>query len=143
VAADLAAYAAKYPGRAAKATFRMTQARVLLTADRPDDAAAVTADLLATAAARKTTDVFRMVIDLWTNRGLNPKRWHPELATRAADEWLKIDGETLGTLMAAAQAYLYAGDKKKGRAFGEKALDQMTDPRQRVGLEQALRKLEG
>ena len=140
---ELTAYAARYPGRAAKATFQLNKAQVLLTAGRADDARTVTAGVLAQSAERKNPDMLRVIIDLWTSPNLNPRRQFPELPMRAADEWIAIEGETVGTLMMAAQAYLFAGEKEKGRSFGAKAMSLSPDPRMKAGMEQKLREWEG
>jgi thiol-disulfide isomerase/thioredoxin len=143
VAEDLDKYAEKYPGRAAKSVFRINRARILLISKRYSDAKAVTEPVLEAAVARRSTDELGMVVDVWTDKGLNPERRFPELAVKAADAALATEGENdVAALMAAARAYLFAGEKVRGRAYADKAGDLLPDPRQRVQMEKALREYE-
>lgn len=143
VVEDLARFAEKYPERAATPTFQLDKAQVLLAAGRTDEARTVTVPVLTTAVEQRNVNLLRVVVELWTNPGLNPQRRYTELPLRAASEWLTIEGErNLAAVWAATQAYFFAGEKEKGRSYGAKAIDLATDPRQRAQLEQALQSLE-
>jgi thiol-disulfide isomerase/thioredoxin len=136
-------YAARYPGRAAKPTFQLTKVRVLLWADKFDEARTASEAVLARAAGQRNPDLLRLLVDLWADRGMNPARKYPELPVRAADEVLKLEGEgSVPALLAAAQAYHFAGSREKGREYGEKAVALVTDLRQRRAVQEALRSFE-
>ena len=95
--------------------------------------------LVARATKRKNWMTLQMVIDTFAERGPNPQKLYPEVAVKAADALLALEGDTSpGYLMLAAKAYAFAGDRARAAAFGEKALAGVKDPKQQAGIRQEL-----
>ena len=140
--AELDKFAVRNPRKATTERFRLEKISALMLAGEFAEAKAQTESLLAEGAKAKNWITMQRILDTWATTGANPRKLHGDLAVRAADEMLKIEGDkSPGPLMAALKAYGFAGEKAKAREFGEKALELVKDPRQQKGIEQAIAEL--
>jgi hypothetical protein len=136
----LPAYEAKYPHKAKQTAYRVDRIAVHLQARQWDAAKAVSDELFKAGVERKDAEPLKFVTVLWASRDLNPERKHLDLAVRAAEEVLKLDGEAdLTAVIGATRAYTAAGDAAKAKEYGEKALKLAGDnPKVREQVEKVL-----
>lgn len=121
--AALPAFEKKYPDKAKQSGYKVQKAAVLLQAGQIDAAKAVSEGLLKTGVEKKDGGTLNFVRGMWSAKQLNPDRKHIDLAVKAAEEVLKVEGESdLSAVLGAAQTYYAAGNKEKGQEYAEKAL---------------------
>ena len=121
--AKLAAFEAARPGTAGRPAYRVSKVSVLVAAGRFDEARAVTEQLLPPLAARKDVTHLGNLRAVWADPKANPTRVHADLAVRAAQAALGVEGaDDPAGLAGLADAHLFAGDKEKGRAVLDRAL---------------------
>jgi len=121
---DLADFEAKYPAKLKQGMYLVTKVALQVQVKQYDDAKALTEALLPKLVEKNSAMLLGNVRAIWADEELNPGRTHIGLAVKAADELLKLEGEELGPLIGAADAYYAAGNKAKAVEFIEKALKQ-------------------
>jgi thiol-disulfide isomerase/thioredoxin len=139
----LPAFEAKRPQKAKLDAYVMQKMLLQMHARRLDEARATGEALLARATARGDAAVANEVRYFWADKGANPERKHVDLAVRAADEVLKLEGDAeLGAVLAAAQAYYAAGKKPEADALADKARKLATDPKLKEPVEKKLKEFQ-
>jgi thiol-disulfide isomerase/thioredoxin len=120
---DLAAFEQKYPAKAKQPAFQVTKVLLLAQAKKVDEAKALTEALLPKLAEKKNANLLGNLRAIWSDAQVNPDRKHLDLAVKAADAVLAIEGDkSPAALVGAADARFQTGDKAKAVEFAEKAL---------------------
>lgn len=141
---ELATFAAHHPEKAKQPVFQATKVQLLMLAKQYDEAKALTEKLLPELAKKNNVSLLQNLVAVWANKGLNPEHKHAELAVRAAEAVLKIEGPTNPmALIDAAEAYFAAGNKAKAIELGEKAIKHAEDAGQQTFFEHQLKRYKG
>ncbi len=141
---DLAAFEAKYPGKAAQPMFRVTKVMMLVQGKKYDEAKALTEAVLPKLAEAKSTMLLNNLRAVWSDRGLNPDKKHVGLAVAAAEAVLKVEGDKdWQALIGAAEAHHAAGDKAKAVELAEKAIQNADGDDEKAFLKEQLKKYKG
>lgn len=118
----LPAYEKKWPYKAKQPIFDAVRLAVTLQAREYDAGAKLTETLLKKAIEAKDADTLDRIRSFWSAKALNPDRKSVAFAVTAAEETIKIQGESdLMIVLGAAEAYYAAGNKAKGDEYGAKA----------------------
>lgn len=118
---ELAEFDAKHPSK--KNSFTDQRFILVVAGKKWDDAAKMANQFISKAAAKKDSGPLGLVGYVLANERLNPEKKHVDLAVKAAETALKIDGEDdTRSLLALADAHFASGAKDKALTFGEKAL---------------------
>ena len=120
---ELARFEAAHPAAVTRPPYKVSKLGVLLAAGRFEPAKGLTEELLPKLVASKDGRHLVDVRAAWTSPKLNPERKFPELAVRAAEGLLSIDGpdnpDALATL---ADSLLFAGDAGRAKEAYQKAV---------------------
>jgi thiol-disulfide isomerase/thioredoxin len=118
---ELADFDKKYPSK--KNAFTDQRFMMFVAAKKWDETKALADQLIAKAIAKKDSGSLGLIGYILASEKMNPDKKHVELAVKAAEAALKLDGEndTRG-LLALADAHFANGSKDKAVEFGEKAL---------------------
>ncbi len=112
---ELAQFEAAHPSAVTRPPYKVSKLGVLIAAGRFDAAKQLTEELLPKLVAGTDGHHLVDVRAAWSSPKLNPDRKHPELAVRAAEGLLSIDGpDNPDALAMLADSLLFAGDA--GRA---------------------------
>jgi thiol-disulfide isomerase/thioredoxin len=137
-------YEKKWPIKAKQPIFEALKLAVTLQARQFDAGATLTESMLKKAIAAKDPVALDQVRSFWSTKSLNPDRKRIEFATTAADEILKIEGETdIGNLLGAAEAYYAAGKKDKADEYANKARKLVgDDEKSKAAIEKAIKRFQ-
>lgn len=133
-------YEKKYPIKAGQPLFGAMKIALALQARQFDAAAAQSDAVVKQAVAKKDSATLGQVRKIWLAKNLNPERKLVARAVSAAEEIVKIEGDgEIAVLLAAAEAHYAAGDKAKGKEYGDKAVKLAgDDSRTKEAIEKAL-----
>ncbi len=136
----LPAYEKKWPIKAKQPIFDAVKLAITLQARQFEEGAKMTEPLLKKAVEAKDTETLDRIRSFWSAKALNPDRKSVGYAVTAAEEMLKIHGEgEIQYLLGAAEAHYAAGNKDKGKSYGDKALKIVgDDSKTRAAVEKAL-----
>jgi thiol-disulfide isomerase/thioredoxin len=136
VLTGLAEFAKKNPDRAKQDLFKLRVVVAQLKAKKLEEAKAGSEELVKAATARSNGEVLGYVASVWTDTDLNPDKKYHDLAIKAVDAILKLDGDDdLGALMTAAQVYKAMGQTDKALDYVGKAIKAADNPRVKAELE--------
>lgn len=121
---ELAGFETKYPAKAKQAMFLVTKLVLLVQSKKYDEAKAMTEQLVPTLTAKKNGSMLMNVRAIWADKELNPERKHIDLAVKAAEAVLAVEGDKdPAALIGAADAYHVAGNKAKAVELAKKAVE--------------------
>lgn len=138
----LPAYEKKWPYKASQPIYDAVKLAVTLQARDYEAGAKMTESLLKKAVEAKDSDTLDRIRSFWSAKALNPDRKSVAFAITAAEEVLKIQGDSdLMVVLGAAEAYYAAGNKAKGDEFGAKAKKLAGDDSKTIAaIEKALKR---
>jgi thiol-disulfide isomerase/thioredoxin len=137
-------YEKKWPIKAKQPIFEAVKLAVTLQARQFDAGATMTESMLKKAIAAKDATALDQVRSFWSTKSLNPDRKRIEFATIAADEILKIEGESdINSLLGAVEAYYAAGKKDLAEGFANKARKLVgDDEKSKAAIEKAIKRFQ-
>lgn len=142
VVTGLAEYARRYPEKARQDLFQLRVVAAKMKASRLDDARTSTETLLKLGAERSNAELLGYIASLWASKELNPASKHQDLAEKAVEAILKLDGEDdVNALVTAAQTYQALGRADKALTYLNKAIKVADDPRLKAKLEETAQDL--
>ncbi len=137
--ADLAAFESQHPAKAKQPMFQASKLVLLVQAKKFDEAKALTDALLPKLTEKKNVQVLNNVRAVWSDKELNPDHKHAELAVKAADAVLAIEGDKDPlALIGAAEANFAAGNKAKAVELTEKAIQNAETEEDKAFLKEQL-----
>lgn len=142
--AKLPEYEKAYPWKAALDGYAIRRMVVLLAAKKGDEAKAAAEPLAKKFAERKDAGGLETIRDFWTNRQLNPGRYHLDVGLAAADALVKQEGDkSLAALAGAAEAYFDAGKPEKALEYAQRAAAAAESEKQKAAVEKLIKKIKG
>jgi thiol-disulfide isomerase/thioredoxin len=118
---ELADFDDKHPNK--KNAFADQRFIIFVSAKKWDTVKTLADQLIAKAIAKKDSGSLGLISYVLASDKMNPEKKHVDLAVKAAEAGLKLDGEDdTRSLLALADAHLANGAKDKAIEFGEKAL---------------------
>lgn len=116
------AFNAKWPRLATDPYMNTSRLNLYVAAKRFDDAAKLGKSIVAHAAKRNDITGYSSVAAALTSEGALGEKGLVTLGLSAAEEAMKLDGETLPALIRITKAYNAAGEAGKAKEFGAKAI---------------------
>ncbi len=137
------AFASEFPKLTSGYYYRLKKLQLLLMGKEFDAARELSEALIRSAAEPPNTVLLNGVQLMWSTSFVNPDKKHADLALKAAEAELKIEGaRSPAALFHVAEAHAFAGDTAKATEYGQKAIAAAGDA-ERKGYEDALKKLLG
>jgi thiol-disulfide isomerase/thioredoxin len=141
---DLADFEARYPYKARQPMFQVSKVVLLAQARQFDEARKLTEGLIPKLKEKKDARLLHTMRQVWSDKGLNPDRKHVELAVKAAEAALEVQGEKdWQALIGVAEAHHTAGNKAKAVEYAEKAIAAAEDDDQKAFLKMQLERYKG
>jgi thiol-disulfide isomerase/thioredoxin len=133
----LASFATRHPDKAKDDMFRVRTVVAQIKAKKYDDAKAASEALIKKGVERSHGELLGYVASVWAAKELNPERKNTDLAQKAIEAILKVEGEDdIQALVTAAQTYQALDLSDKANEYIGKAIKAADDPRTKAQLEQ-------
>ena len=142
--AELAEFEQQYPDKATRPTFAVNKLLMTLSAEKFDDAKAMTEKLIPKLVVEKEDSPLFRVRGIWASKDLNPERKHIDLSVSAAEAYMTMKGDKDAlALIGMADSQHAAGNKAKAVEYAEKALALAESPREKEFFEKQLATYKG
>ncbi|MBP3953919.1 TlpA family protein disulfide reductase [Gemmata sp. G18] len=140
---EFAAFETDFPKVAAGYYYQIKKLQLLLLGKEFDAARELSESLIRSATELANPILVSGVRLMWSASFINPDKKHPELALKAAEAELKIEGDRdPAALFHVAEAHAFAGNTVKATEYGQKAVAEASGE-ERKEYEAALKKLLG
>lgn len=120
---EYAVFESEQPKLVAGYFYRIMKLQLLLLGKRYEDARTLAASLIQYGVDSQDAFLLNGIRVIWSLPPWNPEKKHPELALKAAESELMVEGDRdPAALYHVAEAYAFAGDTAKTGEYGRKAI---------------------